>query len=344
MTSKDGWIREGNEDQTKEENSARRSSNLGAIPGLVIVKSQQPKASIRRKRASTKMTTTNCQTEDNNVPGRKNRSLLKSLGIFCFLGIIAFAINKETWTSSLWNNRDPSSATSASQNHHTYPRRQLLETSSTVVKVYYDAASESSNLFRKFQQELSAAGSLVEGAPLDVNAPVTCPGGASERIQELIELEQPHLALEILKYCGIAYGGGSGLFLDAGSSVLVDTLTQLLEGYHGKNVAVLNDSFLSSSIHGGLLFFHPNHATANIAIAKQMLEILLTTKVQNLLSNPTLLPKSLYDLLAVEANLSQLVAGSSDKWYFLQHSCIIEPLGGRQATAPISTYALQSYR
>ena len=213
------------------------------------------------------------------------------------------------------------------------------------IKVYYDATAESSVLFRKFQQEIDAAEPLIEAIPLDVSKPTACPPGPTERIQELLRDDQYHLALEVLKYCAIAHGGGSGLFIDADHSVLVDTLAQLLQGYGGKNMAVLNDPFLPSSIHGGILFFHPNHSVTNIVMAQQMLEILVSTKLDALVSNPTLLPKSLYDLLAAESsNLSDLAVGPSDRWYILQHICTVEPLGGRQATAPISAFALQSYR
>jgi hypothetical protein len=226
------------------------------------------------------------------------------------------------------------------------PRRRLLEstTTTTTIKVYFDATATSSILFRKFQQDVTAAGSLIEMVPLDVNTPNACPTTASERIQELLQADQYHLALEVLKYCVVAHGGGSGLFLDAGASVMVDTLVRVLQGYGDKSLAVLNDPFLPSSIHGGLLFFHPNYSATNAVMASQMLELLVSTKLEALVSNPTLLPKSLYDLLAAESNLSQLAVGASDRWYFFQHSCIIEPLGGRQATAPISAFALQSYR
>ena len=278
--------------------------------------------------------------------------ILRSVGSLLFLsGSIILVAKRESLLTAVHRYQAESSLFGTPM---TSSRRRLLEAEETTtgatattakIKVYYDITAESSVLFRKFQQEITAAGPLIEATPLDVSKPTACPQGPAERIQELLQNDQYHLALEVLKYCAIAHGGGSGLFLDADHSVLVDTLSHLLQGYAGKNMAVLNDPFLPSSIHGGILFFHPNHSGTNIAIAQQMLEILVSTKLDALVSNPTLLPKSLYDLLAAESsNLSDLTVGPSDRWYILQHVCTVEPLGGRQATAPISAFALQSYR
>lgn len=246
--------------------------------------------------------------------------------------------------SAVWKSEDvpPATTTTTTSSSSTFARRRLLSTSS--VKLYYDIATESSTLFRRFQQELTNAEAFIDVSPLNVNTPNACPENAKERIRELLRLDQQHLALEVLKYCSVVHNGGSGLFLDAGASVLVDTLSHLVTGYGDKNIAVLNDPFLPFSIHGGLVFFHPNHAAANIAMANRMLETLVSTNIEALISTPTLLPKSLYDSMAQELNRSQLAAGPDDHWYFLQHSCTIEPLGGRQATVPISALAMQSYR
>jgi len=279
--------------------------------------------------------------------GRRSthRSITSILPFLASALLILVVARWESLSGRTDTSMETMTTTTSSSSH-----RRLLETTdippgSPKVKLFYDVTAESSVLYRKFRQELAAAESLIEVTPLDVTKPSICPPGPSERIQELLQAEQYHLALEILKYCAVAHGDGNGFFIDAGASVLVDTLPQLLQGYGGKNIAVLNDPFLPSSIHGGLLFFHPNHAATNIAMAKQMLEILVSTKIEGLLSNPTLLPKSLYDLMTAESsNGSQLTVGPSDRWYFLQHTCIIEPLGGRQVTAPISVFALQSYR
>lgn len=210
------------------------------------------------------------------------------------------------------------------------PRRALLATENPI-RVLYDAAASQSSLFRRFQNELND----LEAVPLNVHDPPpflrNC-NGAQERLEAFLQAKQPHLALEVLKYCGLQEGG---VYVDAASSVMVDTLEHVVQGH---NMAVLNDPFLPSSIHGALLVIQ------NSQIPKKMLEILTTTKLETLMSNPTLLPKSLYDLVATEAGVETLSVGSNGKWYLFQHSCMMDPLGGRQVTAPISTYALQSYR
>ncbi len=211
-------------------------------------------------------------------------------------------------------------------------QHRVLTATDTPIRVYYDSTASRSPLFRKFQSELNDG---IEAIPLDVHAPPSflqsC-SGAPERVAGMIEAHQPHLALEVLKYCALQQGG---VYVDAASSVLMDTLEHL---HQGRNVAVLNDPFLPASIHGALL------VVQNSKIPKSMLEILLTTKLETLISTPTLLPKSLYDLVATEVGVETLSVGKNGPWYLLQHTCIMDPLGGRQVTAPISTYALQSYR
>jgi hypothetical protein len=152
------------------------------------------------------------------------------------------------------------------------------------------------------------------------------------------------LAIELLKYCAFVHYGG-GLYLDS-TSPLVDTFDHILFSKASTtttttNMAVLNDAFLPRSIHGALLRLQNNDND----VAKDMLQILLTTSLPVLESSPLLLAKSLYDLIAAKAGVGKLSAGAvGDDWFFLQHSCTINPLGGRQVTAPVSNYALNSYR
>lgn len=159
----------------------------------------------------------------------------------------------------------------------------------------------------------------------------SCPG-VSERLDQLA----PHLQVELLKYCALSHYKG-GLYLDSGSP-LMDTLDHVLS--YGKNIAVLNDPFVPRSVHGALLWLKDD-----TKVAANMLQILLTTSVQVLESSPLLLAKSLYDIIATRAGVGKLSPGPvADNWYLLQHSCTVQPLGGRAVTTPISTYALNSYR
>ena len=158
-----------------------------------------------------------------------------------------------------------------------------------------------------------------------------CPGVA-KRLDQLA----PHLQIELLKYCALSYYKG-GLYVDA-ESPLMDTLDHILS--YNKNLAVLNDPFVPRSIHGALLYLQ-NEPT----VAASMMQILLTTSAKVLESSPLLLAKSLYDIIATQAGVGKLSPGpASDGWYLFQHSCTVQPLGGRAMTTPISNYALNSFR
>lgn len=305
------------------------------------------------------------QDADTTTSGSSHHKATRIISVLCATALVAMMLvskpsdfNEMNTLISRITGGNPVAATlypggsiiSSDGSGNSSSRRALSSSSGATVQVFYDAtATSQTSMVRKFQHELAGAGTMIEAVPLDVQKPspasVSNVPGAAERIEELVKAQQPHLALEVLKYCSFL-NGGSGLFLDASSSILMDTLEHVLQGIHGgkSNLAVVNDGFLPSSIHGALLYMHPNHATTNRKLAQQMLEILITTNMETLLSNPTLLPKSLYDLIAVDSGLGSLTAGAGDRWYILQHSCTIEPLGGRPATAPISTYALQSYR
>jgi hypothetical protein len=203
-------------------------------------------------------------------------------------------------------------------------------------KVFYPVSDQQTA--DKLQQDLRNC-ALADPIPLDPKNPPdflsSCPG-VSERLKILISpsSQQPHLAMELLKYCALSIHGGSA-YIDSESPLMV-SLDLLLA--KRRNVAILNDSFLPRTIHGSFLWLQ------DTSVAKDMLQILVTTNLQVLESSPLLLSKSLYDLLAARAGVGKLSAGPNGDWYLWQHSCTVDPLGGRQVTAPISNYALQSYR
>jgi hypothetical protein len=208
--------------------------------------------------------------------------------------------------------------------------------SGTRSKVFYPISAQQTA--DKLQQDLRNC-ALADPIPLDPQNPPdflsSCPD-ASERLEILLSpsSQQPHLAMELLKYCALSLHVGS-VYIDSESPLLV-SLDLLLA--KRRNVAILNDSFLPRAIHGSFLWLQ------DTTVAKDMLKILVTTSLRVLESSPLLLPRSLYDLLAAQAGVGKLSAGPNGDWYLWQHSCTVDPLGGRQVTAPISNYALQSYR
>lgn len=235
--------------------------------------------------------------------------------------------------------------------------------SNSPIPVFYPEPEHSTSTFRKLQQELATAASAgwIEAIPLPVASTQvppeilsTCGPEASQRYGAFLDLPhaQPHLALEILKYCALLHHG-SGLYLDSSSS-LMDTLDHLILELAGStstsasiNLAVLNDPFVPSSIHSAILYFNPKYANSNRKLAQTMLDIFTkeNNSMEELISNPTLLPRALYRSIAADAQVPNLTPGpNGNQWYLFQHSCTIQPLGGRHVTAPVSDYALQSYR
>jgi hypothetical protein len=161
-----------------------------------------------------------------------------------------------------------------------------------------------------------------------------CP--ASEpRFLEFKEQKLPHLALELVKYCALLENGG--LFLDS-ESPLISSVDDAVTN-KAANIALLNDEYVSRAIHGALLLLNTGE------IAQEMVKVLTSTNIQILQSSPLLLGRTLYDAITAQASVESLTPGLvGDQWFFYQHKCTIHPLGGRQATAPISSYALNSYR
>ncbi|MGK3761392.1 MAG: hypothetical protein ACI8RD_013710 [Bacillariaceae sp.] len=235
----------------------------------------------------------------------------------------------------------------------------------------------------KLVEDLTNSPSVGELVALDMKNPPeflkTCGfGGAAssngnnnnnnpvERLEVLKQSKQPHLAMELLKYCALEHYQG-GLFVDS-QSTLSSTVDHILaktmpaDGGVSRrsNLAVLNDPKISpNGIHGALLYIavYSNNessspTTTKSTVAEDMIQLLMSTNVRVLESSPLLLSKSLYDFIAKDMKLTQLVPGaidpSKDKnnnhWYLFQHTCSLFSLGQRQITAPISSYALNSHR
>jgi hypothetical protein len=170
-------------------------------------------------------------------------------------------------------------------------------------------------------------------------------GGALERLDVLKSSKQPHLALELLKYCSFEHYHG-GLFVDS-QSPLTCTLDRILMTANGASLAVLNDPKISpKSIHSSIMYVSSSDDSTKNSVVEGMIQVLMTTKLEILESSPLLLPKSLYDYVATDAKMAPLAPGNNNnKWYLLQHTCHLSAsIGQRQVTAPISNYALTSHR
>ena len=220
-------------------------------------------------------------------------------------------------------------------------RRRLSEENNGLKIAVFVSDSDAPNA-KKLKQDLEQSAlvnTVIElNADFDLLPNFVLPScnKAQSRYDELRSTHR-HLAVELLKYCALAQNDG-GLFVDADSPMLTnleDTLGKTLP----YNIALLNDEYIPQAVHGGLLYLKDG------TIARQMVEVLTTTALDVLEASPLLITKSLYDAIAADAKVGQLVPGTvSNGWYLLQHKCTINPLGGRQVSAPISSYALNSYR
>lgn len=224
----------------------------------------------------------------------------------------------------------------------------------------YHEYEELASMIHKLQEDIHNSPIVTEAIALDMDYPPafvkTCGttsgsnSNAFERIQILKGSKQPHLALELMKYCALDHYNG-GLYVDA-QSPLTSTLDHILakttqSGSDASiSLAVLNDPKVApKSIHSGI-FYISKAASNNNAVVIGMIQLLMTTSVSTLESSPLLLPKSLYDFIANDAKASPLTPGTNGStWYLLQHSCNLSAsLGQRQVTASISSYALTSHR
>jgi hypothetical protein len=235
--------------------------------------------------------------------------------------------------STLWNNNN---------NTDEVLSRRLTEESSisSTISVFV-SHSETPNA-AKLLRDLEHSPSVQKVVVLNHQEPklpkFVLPACGNDMVQnryQEFQTTHKHLALELLKYCALSEGG---LFLDS-DSPMVSTLEDLMLGSKTKNMAVLNDEYVPRAIHGAFLYLKDG------SIAQQMVQVLTTTSFDVLKSSPLLLPKSLYDAIAAQAKVGALTPGAlNEDWHLLQHKCTINPLGGRQVTAPISNYALNSYR
>ncbi|KAL3941594.1 MAG: hypothetical protein SGBAC_004068 [Bacillariaceae sp.] len=272
---------------------------------------------------------------------RHHGSIPKSLQAFCvFLAVVASAAAVSNDVRSSVQQLIGGENAAVDISNYFQRRRLTAENDGATIAVFV-SNSESPNA-NKLKQDLKQ--SYLANTVVELNAEFTslpnfilpaC-NKAQSRYEEF-QSTHPHLAVELLKYCALAQNDG-GLFVDADSPMLT-TLEDLLGEGLPYNIALLNDEYVTQAVHGALLYLKDG------TIAKQMVEVLTTTSLDVLKASPLLITKSLYDAIAADAKVGTLVPGTvSNGWYLLQHKCTINPLGGRQVSAPISSYALNTYR
>ena len=187
-----------------------------------------------------------------------------------------------------------------------------------------------------------------------------CVPGVAERFEVLTKSNHSQrLAEEVWKYCALYLHGG--LYLDSDSPILkASALQQLL--YNNRNLAVLMDSFAPSSMHGSLLFL--NQPKSNVAL--EMARLLVTTDLSVLTASPLLLPRTLHDLIAKEAQalnnknnnnqadstketphnqtnaIHNLQAGKNGPWHILQQSCSEDPFRTHSDSEPAAVVPIDA--
>jgi len=132
---------------------------------------------------------------------------------------------------------------------------------------------------------------------------------ALARFQLLVEKGQNHLATELWKFSAMVQYGG-GLFLDVDSPLLVPIEELLLTN---TNLAVVSN-YLENMIHGSMMLIKSQSA---ITMAQRMVQLLVKTPLETLLTNPLLLPETMYQEITSMENQEQ-------EWYLYQHYCIMD--------------------
>jgi hypothetical protein len=143
-----------------------------------------------------------------------------------------------------------------------------------------------------------------------------------DQYDRLVLDNQKALAAELVKYCALSLHTASGAaYLDLSSPMLVR-----FSDLHSKHsLAVLSSSYIPKTIHASFLLLQKQHVT----IAKHMLDLIVSAPVETLKTQPLLLPRSLYALIAMAAvdadhkNNNMLTPGvyQESKWNLLEQTC-----------------------
>jgi mannosyltransferase OCH1-like enzyme len=138
-----------------------------------------------------------------------------------------------------------------------------------------------------------------------------CSEDASTRFRQFRQASQTLMAHEVWKYCALAVNQG-GLYLDA-DSPLVISIPDLLSSTD-KNIAVTSNYFGNhddSSVitHASILSIQPH----SVKVAQHMLQILIHSPLEQVLSQPLLVHQQLMTLIR---------QAQPNAWFLYQHSCL----------------------
>lgn len=165
-----------------------------------------------------------------------------------------------------------------------------------------------------------------------------CPDGI-QRFKTFVEQKQGHLAQELWKYCVLQQKeGASRLYIDAASPLLLSLPDLIAVAGKKSNLAVLSEDYLPKTIHGSLMLLQTNQRS----VPSQMFSTIIETPLEQLIFEPLLLPRSLYQIIAGDAKQSPLMLGHNGSWYLLEQVCFVDPL--RPSTDSSSLTSRESYR
>lgn len=150
------------------------------------------------------------------------------------------------------------------------------------------------------------------------------------------DLLQPHLAVELFKWCALSTHSDDAAFIDS-SGPLLSRLPQLLQQHATSSLAVLGDDYFPQTIHGSLIVLRRNQQEA----AKKMLSLLTDTDVKVLQASPLLIPRTLYALIAVNAQTNHLTNGANNQhWYLLEQTCKMDVLSRSSTSSTTSSHVV----
>ncbi|KAL7578974.1 hypothetical protein ACA910_019021 [Epithemia clementina (nom. ined.)] len=156
------------------------------------------------------------------------------------------------------------------------------------------------------------------------------PKAVLTRFQELVDAKQPQFATEIYKYCALRLQGGIWLdsespwiiplvdFLQHEASFIADGQAPTFSSL--PSMAVLGDaSNVAQTIHGSFLLLQPEQKQ----LAHDMLQVLVSSPIQDLLYDALLVPHALHDAIERQVKDTLRLGANHQKWYLLEQQCYL---------------------